>query len=208
MEKKLMPDFNFDTRKPQGSDEPNRPRLSSSTANGLRGLLTASKLRILLVAGTLRRFLTVNRRRTLLIGGGIVLFAAAATLGLLIYSSIELAGGDQKDNDLQQKGEDAMLTPLAGCPVGSDRNPSKVMDILHKVSGSKNIVFIRGSESDQMSVNLGVRGTTAGGADVEMYMVNSDGTSLTRLNKTTARKYGADRLPSGRRMDIVWDANG
>src|SRR5215218_9058056 len=89
IEGKLMPDFDFDTRKPQGANEQNRPRLPS-TAHGLRGLLTASKLRILFIAGTLRRFFMANRLRTLFIGGGIVLFVAATTLGLIIYSSSEL----------------------------------------------------------------------------------------------------------------------
>jgi Tol biopolymer transport system component len=41
-----------------------------------------------------------------------------------------------------------------------------------------------------------------------MYMINPDGTSLTRLNKTTAKKYGANRLPDGRKMNIVWDTDG
>jgi Tol biopolymer transport system component len=97
-EVKLMPDFDFDTRTPQGANEQNRSRLPS-TAHGLRGLLTASKLRILFIAGKLRRFFIANRLSSLFIGGGLVLFVAATTLGLIIYSSSELAGGGQKATD-------------------------------------------------------------------------------------------------------------
>jgi Tol biopolymer transport system component len=190
-----MPDF--DTRKPKGANERSRPRMSS-TANGLRGLLTTSKLRILLMAGTLRRFLMANRLRTLLIGGGMVLFVAAAALGLLIYSSSELAGGDQKDNDQHRKTEDASLTPLEGCPVGKDRVPSEIADTLREESSAKKVVFVRPlTESDYISVE-----------DVAMYRINADGTSLTRLTETTAKEYGADRLPDGRRLGIVWDSSG
>jgi TolB protein len=45
-------------------------------------------------------------------------------------------------------------------------------------------------------------------SDMAMYMISTDGTSLTRLSKATATKYGADRLPDGRRMVIDWSADG
>src|SRR5215216_5710379 len=143
MEEKQMPNFDFDTRKPQGSDEPNRPRMTL-LANRLSRLLSAGKLRMLSMASTLRRFFMANKYRTLLIGGGIVLFMVAAALGLSIYSSSELASGVQKVNDQQQKTEDASLTPLEGCPVGGERNQSKGMNFLPDVMSDKRIVFVRG----------------------------------------------------------------
>jgi hypothetical protein len=78
MEGKLMPDFNV--RKSQGANERSRPRMSS-TANGLRGLLTTSKLRILLMAGTLRRFLMANRLRTLLMAMAVLVILFVWALG-------------------------------------------------------------------------------------------------------------------------------
>ena len=199
-----MPDF--DTRKPQGSNEPNRPRMTL-IANRLSRLLSASKVRILSIASTLRRFLMANRLRTLLIGGGMMLFVAAAALGLLIYSSIELADGGQKVTDLQQKIEGATLTPLEGCPVGGDINQSKIRDMVHGFSSTKKIVFVRGSDITYLYY-LGVGGAIDIDANIELYMISTDGTSLTRLTKTTAKEYGANRLPDGRRMNILWDTDG
>jgi hypothetical protein len=83
MEEKLMPDF--DTRKPQGSDKPNRPRIQS-IANRLSSLLTASKPRILAIASTIRRSLTANKVRSLFVGGVLSFVIAPALVGLLIYS--------------------------------------------------------------------------------------------------------------------------
>ena len=82
MEEKLMPDF--DTRTPQGSNEPNRPRMTSIT-NRLSSLLSASKFRILSIASALRRSVIASRYRSLFVGG-VLLFAVAAPVGLLIYS--------------------------------------------------------------------------------------------------------------------------
>ncbi len=66
-----MPDFDTQTR--QEPNEPNRPR----------SLSIAGRVRILLIA---------MRLRTLLIGGGILLFVVVAVpVGLLIYSSSGLA---------------------------------------------------------------------------------------------------------------------
>src|SRR5215217_6670525 len=90
MEEKLMPDF--DTRKPQGSNEPNRPRMTSIT-NRLSSLLSASTFRILSIASALRRSVIANRYRRLIANryrslfvGDVLLFAVAAPVGLLIYS--------------------------------------------------------------------------------------------------------------------------
>ena len=204
MEEKLMPDF--DTRTPQRPNEPNRSRITL-IANRLRGLLTASKLRILSMATTFRRLLMANRRRTLLIGGSTVLFMVAAALGLSIYSSSELASGVQKDNDLQHKVEDAKLTPLAGCPVGGERNQRKGMNFLPDVMSDKRIVFVRDDDITNLYF-VGVGGTLDPDANIKLYMISADGTSLTRLTKTTVKEYGANRLPDGRKVNILWDTEG
>jgi Tol biopolymer transport system component len=78
-----MPDF--DTRKPQGSDEPNRPRMTL-IENRLSRLLSASKVRILSIAGPLGRSLMANKLRSLLIGGVLLFVIAPALVGLLIYA--------------------------------------------------------------------------------------------------------------------------
>jgi len=105
-----MPDFN--TRKPQEPNEPNRlhiqlvanklctlliatrPRMRL-IANKLRSLSMASKGRFVSIAKKVRSLLVANRLRTLLIGGGILLLVVAAVpVGLLIYSSSGM--GDQQ----------------------------------------------------------------------------------------------------------------
>jgi hypothetical protein len=73
-----MPDFNM--RKPQRGNEPSRTRMSS-TANGLRGLLTTSKLRILSMAATLRSFLMANRLSTLLMVMAVLVILFVWALG-------------------------------------------------------------------------------------------------------------------------------
>src|SRR5215211_1712368 len=98
MEEELMPDF--DTRKPQGSNEPNRPRMTSIT-NRLSGLLSASKHRILSIASALRRSLIANRYRSLFVGGVLLFVVVAAPVGLLIYS---FGGFDHlQQMDIQQE---------------------------------------------------------------------------------------------------------
>ena len=73
-----MPDFDFDTQKPQVPNEPNK----------LRTLLSAISPRIALIANRTRNLLNANKLRTLLIGGGTLLFVVVAVLvGLRIYSS-------------------------------------------------------------------------------------------------------------------------
>lgn len=78
-----MPDF--ETRTPQGSNEPHRPRMTL-IANRLSRLLSASKLRILSIASTLSHSLMANRDRSLLVGGVLLFVLVAASVGLLIYS--------------------------------------------------------------------------------------------------------------------------
>ena len=74
-----MPDF--DTRKPQEPNEPDRVRIQGVASN-LRNLLSVSRLRNLLVA---------SRPRAFLIGGGILLFVVAAVsmlAGRYYYGSL------------------------------------------------------------------------------------------------------------------------
>jgi WD40-like Beta Propeller Repeat len=72
-----MPDF--DTRRPQRLNVPNKPRIA----------FIATKLRPALMA---------NRLRALLIGGGVLLFAAAVPVGLLIYSSSHQEDGSNPED--------------------------------------------------------------------------------------------------------------
>jgi hypothetical protein len=97
-----MPDF--DTRKPQEPNEPNRARIQvvanklhtlliairprmQLIANRLRSLLIASKRRSLSRVNTLRGSLMANRLRTLLIAGVLLLVTVAVPVGMLIYPS-------------------------------------------------------------------------------------------------------------------------
>jgi Tol biopolymer transport system component len=178
MEEKLMPDFN--TRKPQGSNQPNRSRLSS-TANGLRGLLTTGKLRILLMAGTIRRFLVANRRRTLLVGGGIVLFVVAVPLGLIIYSPSEGAGDDQKVTD--------------GGPVGkkgTDEGP------VEKVKDERPVEKVQ----DERPVENLVGGMAFAAAG-DIWIMNADGSKPTRLTQDPLMEDTPTFSPSGEKVAFV-----
>src|SRR5215203_5514403 len=69
-----MPDF--ETRTPQGSNEPHRPRMT----------LIANRLSRLLIASKLSHSLMANRDRSLLVGGVLLFVLVAASVGLLIYS--------------------------------------------------------------------------------------------------------------------------
>jgi len=81
-----VPDF--DTRTPREPDEPSRHRVASIVEK-LRALLIVARSRVLSIANRLRSLLSTTTLRTLLIGGGVLLFViAAAPLGLLIYSVI------------------------------------------------------------------------------------------------------------------------
>jgi Tol biopolymer transport system component len=175
-----MPDFN--TRRPQQANERNRPRMPP-IANRLRGLLTASKVRILLMAGTLRRFSIENRRGMLLIGGGIVLLAAAAPLGLIIYSSSELAGGDQKVKD--------------GGPVeknGTDDRPAE-----KKVEDQKPV---EKKVTDERRVeNLG--GQMAFAAAGDIWIMNADGSKPTRLTQDPLMEDTPTFSPDGEQVAFV-----
>ena len=95
-----MPDF--DTRKPQEPNEPDRARIRvvanklrtllvatrpriQLIANRLRSLLMASKRRTLSMANALRGSLMANRLRTLLIGGVLLFVVVVVHDGMLIH---------------------------------------------------------------------------------------------------------------------------
>jgi Tol biopolymer transport system component len=143
-------------------------------------------------------------------GKSLLVKATMTMTAVLLWVVTACAGSDplHKVHDVQQKIEDATLTPLQGCPVGEHRDPSKIMDILHEVSSDKRIVFVSGTAILNGALNGVFAIESDGGANIEMYMINPDGTSLTRLTETTAKEYEANRLPDGRRMKIVWDDDG
>ena len=144
-----MPDFN--TRKPQGGNERNQPRLSSP----------ASRLRILLTVGTIRRYLRANGRRTLWISGGIVLFVVAASLGLIIYSSSELSGVEQKvtgEGPVEKRIED-------------ERPAKKMADGQQKVTGDG--PDEKNNKNERLAKNL--VGEMAFSAVSDIWIINADG---------------------------------
>jgi hypothetical protein len=134
----------------------------------------------------------------------------ATMTALLLWVVAACANNDppQKVNEPHQNFDDATLTPLTGCPVSSDMDQSKIMDTLNESTSTKKIVMVRGATVDSTIIEDEFSMRSEVGADIIMYMINPDDASLTRLNKTTAKKYGANRLPDGRRMNIVWSANG
>jgi len=138
-----------------------------------------------------------------------LLYRATMT-ALLLWVVTACASNDRlhKVNDPHQNFDDAKLTPLEGCPVSGDMDQSKIMDTLNESSSTKKIVMVRGATVDSTIIEDEYSMRSEVGADIIMYMINPDDASLTRLNKTTAKKYGATRLPDGRRLNIVWDANG
>jgi Tol biopolymer transport system component len=177
-----MPDF--DTRKPLGSDEPNRSRMPSS-ANGLRGLLTTIKLRIALLAGMVRRLSMANRRRTLLIGGSVVLFVVAVPLGLIIYSFSEGASGSQKVTDAGPVGK--KVTNGGPIETAKDERPvEKVKD-----------------ENPTKNLGSGMAFTAA----EDIWFMNADGSNPKRLTQDQVQTYedAPTFSPDGKKIAYVQD---
>jgi hypothetical protein len=155
MEEKLMPDF--DTRKPQGSDEPNRPRLPLA-ADRLRSLSSGGKRRILSRASTLRRSLMANRNRSLLISGVFSFVIVAAPAGVLIYSLGGFGYPQQGGRQVDPRCSGSLAQPAKNSKLGEVQNGTK-------------IAFTR---------------ATSGGATAsELYVMNADGTNQTRLTNTS-----------------------
>jgi Tol biopolymer transport system component len=104
-----MPDFDFDTRKPQEPNQPNRGRIQV-VANKLRILLIATRSRMVLIANRVQSLLIANRLRTLLIGGGILLFIGIAVpIGLRSYSSSGLGVLQQEAINVELNGKNIAL---------------------------------------------------------------------------------------------------
>jgi Tol biopolymer transport system component len=167
MEVKLMPDF--DTRKPQEANEPNRPRMRL-IAHRVSRLLSAIKIRILSMAGTLRHSLMANKLRSLLIGGGLLFVIAPASVGLLLYSfggSSYLQQGERQEFDHPRQEAQQVDPRCWGNLAQSTENSKPGED-----TNDTQIAFTR---------------TTAGGAlESEVYVMNADGTRETRLTNTSA----------------------
>jgi hypothetical protein len=167
MEEKLMPDF--DTRKPQESKGPNRPRIPL-IANRLSSLLTASKRRILSMASTLRHSLMANRNRSLVIGGGLLFEIVVAPVGVLIYPLGGFGHPEQGERQVfdhpQQEARQvdprcsgSLAQPTKNSTPGEDQNDTK-------------IAFTRTTAGDSLGS--------------ELYVMNADGTNETQLTNTSA----------------------
>jgi Tol biopolymer transport system component len=153
-----MPDFN--TRKPQETNEPNRLHIQL-VANKLRTLLIATKPRILLFANRVRSLLITNRLRTLLIGGGILLLVVTVPFGPLIYSSSR-GLGDQlwEAVDVDPTGEIAFELDDAPRTMNADgsnlRGVSGIDSEIDDLAWSpdlKKIVFMRVVDGDPNSAS-------------------------------------------------------
>src|SRR5215211_3243498 len=162
-----MPDFDFDTRTPQGSNERNRPRMPL-IANRLRSLFRADKLRILSMAGTLRRSLMENKLRSLLIGGVVLFVIVPASVGLFIYSFGGFPHLQQEARQVQK--EARQLDPRCSGNFAQSTENSNLGDD----SNETQIAFTRAVTSEPSA-----SGPYA--TESELYVMNADGTNETRL---------------------------
>jgi Tol biopolymer transport system component len=109
---------NFDTRKPQEPNEPNRFRIQL-VANKLRTLVIAAKTRTHLIANKLRGLLMPSKLRILLLSSGVLLFVTVAvTVALLIYAPRWL--GNQKQEVMDKAADTNSAGSCAG-RGGTDR---------------------------------------------------------------------------------------
>src|SRR5215212_3261123 len=150
-----MPDI--DTRKPQESNEPNRPRIPL-IANRLSRLLSASKPRILTIASTIRHSLMANKLRSLLLGAILLFVIAPALVGLLVYSFGGFPHPQQEARQVDPGCWGSLAQSTENSKLGEDQNDTK-------------IAFTR---------------TIAGDAtESELYVMNADGSNETRLTNTS-----------------------
>jgi Tol biopolymer transport system component len=192
MEEKLMPDF--DTRKPQRPNETNRFRIPS----------VASKLRGLSVARTLRGLSMANGRRSLLLGGVLLLVVIAVLTGMFIYS---YGGLSERPNVGSSVQPNCRLSERPN--VGSSVQPNgKIAFVgggdIHVVdpdgTNETRLTHTRKEEKDPVWSPDGEKLAflRIDGHCVSIYVINSDGTNETRLTRAT----------EGQLSELTWSPDG
>src|SRR5215213_763726 len=156
-----MPDF--DTRKPQESNEPNRPRIPL-IANRLSRLLSASKPRILTIASTIRHSLMANKLRSLLLGAILLFVIAPALVGLLIYSFGGFPHPQQEARQVDPRCWGSFAQSTENSKPGDDSNDTQIA-FTRIIAGEPTASGPYATES-------------------ELYVMNADGTNETRLTNT------------------------
>jgi Tol biopolymer transport system component len=233
MEGKLMPDF--DTRKPQESNEPRRHRIAL-IVGPLHSLSRASKRRILLMARGLRDSLMANRPRTLLIGGVFLCVMVAVPVGLLTYSSSELdyaqQTGIQQDIRIDETQKGRLVLQLSGiysntlqyAISGMDANGSsleRLTDTVDKRSMGysnedpsrspdlKKIAFTRVVSEFPASVDASASASARAGPSYiqvpYVFVMNADGSDEIQLGDMAAAK--PDWSPDGKQIVFSSDEN-
>src|SRR5215218_10173864 len=177
-----MPDF--DTRKPQESNEPNRPRIPL-IANRLSRLLSASKPRILTIASTIRHSLMANKLRSLLLGAILLFVIAPALVGLLIYSFGGFPHPQQEARQVDPRCWGSFAQSTENSKPGDDSNDTQIA-FTRIIAGEPTASGPYATES-------------------ELYVMNADGTNETRLTNTPEQyakilATSPDWSPDGKRI--------
>src|SRR5215213_8956561 len=177
-----MPDF--DTRKPQESNEPNRPRIPL-IANRLSRLLSASKPRILTIASTIRHSLMANKLRSLLLGAILLFVIAPALVGLLIYSFGGFPHPQQEARQVDPRCWGSLAQSTENSKPGDDSNDTQIA-FTRVIAGEPTASGPYATES-------------------ELYVMNADGTNETRLTNTPEQyakilATSPDWSPDGKRI--------
>ena len=191
-----MPDF--DTRKPQESNEPNRPRIPL-IANRQSRLLGASKVRILAIASTIRHSLLANKLRSLLLGAILLFVIAPALVGLLIYSFGGFPHPQQEARQVDPRCWGSFVQSTQNSKPGDDSNDTQI------VNGTPGIYLLNPDGTGQEYLTEGASFTwapngkkiafviqsstsdssaSASDADSDIYVRRTDGGDLTRLTNT------------------------
>src|SRR5215208_336727 len=177
-----MPDF--DTRKPQESNEPNRPRIPL-IANRLSRLLSASKPRILTIASTILHSLMANKLRSLLLGAILLFVIAPALVGLLIYSFGGFPHPQQEARQVDPRCWGSFAQSTENSKPGDDSNDTQIA-FTRIIAGEPTASGPYATES-------------------ELYVMNADGTNETRLTNTPEQyakilATSPDWSPDGKRI--------